>query len=63
MILGRNLLFDFKRGVDFTPSPPVRDIVKQFSSGAPLTSEIGTSTAEIARYSATFATLLLAEPL
>jgi len=28
----RNLLFDFKHGADFTPIPPVRDIVKTFSS-------------------------------
>jgi len=33
----RNLLFDFKHGAEFTPIPPVRDIVKQFSSGVPPT--------------------------
>jgi chaperonin cofactor prefoldin len=33
--LNRNLLFDFKHGAEFTPIPPVRDIVKRFSSGAP----------------------------
>jgi hypothetical protein len=62
MHITRNLLFDFKHGADCTPIPPVRDIVKQFPSGAPQRSEFRTSTAEIARYSATFATLLLAEP-
>jgi hypothetical protein len=30
MRLTGNLLFDFKHGADFTPIPPVRDIVKQF---------------------------------
>jgi hypothetical protein len=36
-LFNRNLFFDFNYGADFTSIPPVRDIVKQFSSGAPPT--------------------------
>jgi hypothetical protein len=32
--VSRNLLFDFKHGADYMPVSPVRDTVKQFSSGA-----------------------------
>src|SRR6266849_2699372 len=33
----RNFLFGLENGSDHTPIPPVRDIVKQFSSGPPPT--------------------------
>jgi hypothetical protein len=55
-IVSRNLLFDLKHNADFTPIPPVRDIVKQLSYGSPQRSEIRTGTAEIPRDAVTFAT-------
>jgi len=51
--------FWFKNGTDHTPIPLFADSVKQFSCGLPQRSEIRTRTAEIARYSAAFATPLL----
>ena len=52
--------FWFKNGTDHTPIPLFADSVKQFSYGPPPNgSEIRTRTAEIARYSSTFATPLL----
>jgi hypothetical protein len=55
--------FWFKNGTDHTRIPLFANNVKQFSHGSPPSRfEIRTRTAEIARYSSTFATLLLAEP-
>jgi hypothetical protein len=49
--LTRNFLFDLENGNYCTPISPARDLVKQFSSGAPHRSAIRTDTAQIAPYS------------
>jgi hypothetical protein len=52
--------FWFKNGIHCTPIPLFAASVKQFfHTVRPQRSEIGTHTAEIARYSVTFATHLL----
>ena len=60
----RNFLFDFKHGDNSTPIWLACDIVKQdFHPDRAQRSDIRTSSAEIVRYSATFATPRPAQPL
>ncbi len=62
--LDRNFLFDFKHGDNSTPIWLACDIVKQdFHPDRAQRSDIRTSSAEIVRYSATFATPRPAQPL
>jgi len=64
LVLNRNFLFDFKHGDNSTPIWLACDIVKQdFHPGRAQRSDIRTSSAEIVRYSATFATSRPAQPL
>ena len=63
-LLNRNFLFDFKHGDNSTPIWLACDIVKQdFHPDRAQRSDIRTSSAEIVRYSATFATPRPAQPL
>ena len=62
--VNRNFLFDFKHGDNSTPIWLACDIVKQdFHPDRAQRSDIRTSSAEIVRYSATFATPRPAQPL
>jgi hypothetical protein len=63
-VVSRNFLFDFKHGDNSTPIWLACDIVKQdFHPDRAQRSDIRTSSAEIVRYSATFATPRPAQPL